>query len=128
MSFVSTLRHVLAEGGAEVDKTITNTQGQLLKISESIADSTTDGLVACTVDVSQLKACMIVADGGDMTLETNNGAAPTDTISLLNGVPFVWSSDYLAAHFSGDITALYMTNASGSASVLTAWFVVDPTV
>lgn len=128
MSLAATLRHVLAVGGIEVDKVISYSQGQALLIDESIADSTTDGLVACTVDISQLKACIIVAVGGDMTLETNNGAAPTDTINLLDGVPFVWSSDYLADHFTGDITALYMTNSSGGASVLVAVFIVDPTV
>jgi hypothetical protein len=128
MALSAQLRHVLSVAGLDVDKVISYSQGQALLISESIADSTTDGLVACTVDISQLKACIIVAEGGAMTLETNNGAVPDDTISLLDGVPFVWSNDYLAAHFSADITGLYMTNSSGSASVLTAVFIVDPTI
>jgi hypothetical protein len=128
MSITAQLRQAISVGGLEVDKLIALTQGNAVILDEAIADSTTDGEVACDIDISQMEACIIMADGGDMTLETNNGGTPDDTINLEDGKPFLWYDKYLAAHFSADITALFMTNSSGSSSTLKAIFIVDPTV
>ena len=87
--------------------------------------------MACVIDVSQLVAYTIMAVGGDMTLETNSGGAADDTIVLTDGVPVQWDNadtTFNPVPFTADITALYMTNASGGASVLKAIFIIDPTV
>src|SRR3990170_666622 len=70
--------------------------GQLVTVSEAIADATTDGLVALTLDVSQLKAIYLESDE-DVTLETNSGAAPANTISLAANIPQIWTESDGAA-------------------------------
>ena len=130
MSQPSKLRHVLSVGGLELEAEIDNTEGQAVVWDEDVADSETDYEIAGVIDISQLKAIMIVAVGGDMTLETNDGAAPSDAFSLLDGVPRVWSVDYLALAgiFTVDITAWFLTNASGATSTFKCIAIIDPTV
>jgi hypothetical protein len=119
----------ISVGGVSIDRDRPMNYGQVLQINEPIADQVTDGLVACTVDISQLKAVTIESDQ-DVTLETNDGSAADDTFALLANVPLFWTSDYLAVAgiFSADITALYVTNDSGSTANFKATFIVDPTV
>lgn len=123
---------VLAEisvGGNSVGQTQTFAYGTVLQIDEAIADSTTDGQVACTVDISQLKAVIIMSDQ-DVTLKTNSDSVPDDIFTLLANVPLVWTSDYLAVAsiFSADITNFYLSNASGSTANFKAIFIIDPTI
>ncbi len=97
-------------------------------ISESIADSTTDGLVAYALDVSQVKNFAMWSDQ-IILVETNDGTTPADTISLSANQPYLWSAaSYEPFLFGTDITALYVTNSSGSAATLNIRCVLDPTV
>jgi len=115
--------------GEALEKEETVTAGQIVTIDEPIADSETDYLIALTLDVSQIKAIYLESDQ-DITLETNDGSTPDDTISLSADVPQEWSESDGAAlrPLATDVTALYVTNASGSTANLKARFLVDPTV
>lgn len=128
MNISAQLLQKLGVAGAQIERVITITQGQVILINESIADSVTDQLVALALDISQLVAFAIVATGGDMTMETNNGTTPDDTLNLLDGKPVSWWNQYLADHFTADIDGVYMTNSSGGASLLEGVFVFDPTL
>jgi len=80
----------------------------------AIADGVTDQLVTIAIDLSELESLYILSDQA-VTIETNNGAAPADTFSMLADTPLVWhSTDYHANPLSVDVAALYITNASGS--------------
>jgi len=81
-----------------------------------------------TIDVSQLKAIYILSDQ-NITLETNSGSAPADTLNLLANVPYVWhTGSYFTNLLTTDVTASYWTNASGSVANVNIELVVDPTV
>lgn len=77
-----------------------------------IPASSTDYAVEYAVDVSQCKAVFLVADA-DMTLETNSGGSPTQTISLTAGVPVAWITGAGTNPLTSDITSLYVTSTAG---------------
>ncbi len=92
-----------------------------------VPDSSTDLEVDFVLDVSAISAIWIRSDQ-NVTLETNNGGSPDDTISLLANKPYVWVSDsYFTNKLTTDITALFFTNASGSAAVVQIGVVYDST-
>ena len=103
------------------------TAGAEANLSEEYTDAT-DSLTAWEMDVSQLKSIIMVATGGDITVETNDGVTPGDTISLTDGVPVI----YTAADSSStnplttDVTALYITNTGTATLKINALY--DPTV
>ena len=83
-------------------------------VSLSVADSTTDQLVAFTCDFSQAKFFYIYSDQ-DVTIETNDGDTPDDTFNIAAGIPFLWIyGSGITCPISTDITSLHVTNASGS--------------
>jgi len=97
--------------------------------SVSIADSTTDGVIDLTLDVSDLVFFLLVANG-TITIETNDGTTPDDTFALTSGVPVLWYAGCGSAIgdiFSADITALYATNASGAAVTVDIRLLKDST-
>jgi hypothetical protein len=87
-------------------------------VDESIANGVTNGVVNLTLDISQVTSLVIYSDKA-LTLKTNNSGAPTDTIVLKAGIPYVWNSDsYDTCKITADVTVLYVTNASGAAAAL----------
>lgn len=128
MAFSMDITHTALVGGKILSKVSSYSSGARTSIEETVADSSTDMLVALTVDVTQVKAIYIVASVA-MTFETNDGTTPTNTIALLAGVPYVWTTDsYDSLLLTGDVTALYMTNASGGAGTINIEIIEDPTV
>jgi len=123
-----TITESVMNGGRQVSRenTFTGT-GSASVVGESIADSTTDGLVAFALDVSQVKAIYIKSDQ-DITIETNSSSAPDNTLALKSNIPYVWyTNKYDALVFTADITKIYVTNASGSAATLNIEAVYDAT-
>ena len=88
-------------------------------VDEIINDSETDKLVAFAVDVSQIVVLYMLSDQ-EITIETNDGSSPDDTLTLKAGRAYVWIKDYdyNTCKFTTDITKLYVTNSSGSAAHL----------
>lgn len=113
--------------GASISKKVSATGGQEINISESVPDSSTDLQITCNVDVSALKSLYIVSDK-DMTLETNSGSTPTDTLSLKAGVPIVWESNMGTTNpLTADVTALFATTGAVGAAILDFKALQDPT-
>src|SRR5574343_1599386 len=116
--------------GVAIASAITTTSGQELNISENIPQSSTDLLVACVVDVSQLKSVYIASDY-DVTIETNDGTSPGETLAVKGGKPITWVyGDTVACPLTVDVTALYCTTgAIGTAgAALEIRLLIDPTV
>ena len=84
-----------------------------------------DYLVAYELDYSQCKGIFILADT-TMTIETNSGGSPAQTIALTAGVPVAWMYGSGVCPITADITALYVTSTAGGN--LTIRTLVDATV
>lgn len=113
------------------DRTIKKTQNlsstARLSLEETIATGQTNKQIAFTLDVSQLKAIVITSDK-DVTFETNSGSSPVDTIALLADVPYVWHyQSYHACLLTTDVTAIFITNASGATATLQIEALYDAT-
>lgn len=101
--------------------------GLVLQLDEPIPDSSSDLEIELVIDVSQVQGILLVSDQ-DVTIETNDGSSPDDTISLKAGIPYVWyDGKYDALVFGSDVTSIFVTNASGSDARLQMLCVVDPT-
>lgn len=103
--------------------------GEVNIVAESVPDSTTDQLIVISIDISEIASIYIVSTQ-DMTLETNNATTPIDTIALQANVPYVWNPDlnsYYTNKFTTDVTAIYLTNASGSTATFDLRCIYDST-
>lgn len=91
----------------------------LITIDEDVSDGVTDELLLMGVDVSELKVVYLHSDAA-LTLETNDGTTPADTIALAANTPVLWVSGDPAANkpLGTDVTGLYKTNASGGSARL----------
>lgn len=95
-------------------------------VGETIADGQTNKQLSFTLDVSAVKSFFMVSDQ-DVTFETNDGSSPDDTIALKADVPYVWNTDSYDAFLLGtDVTAIFITNASGETATLEIRAVQDP--
>ena len=127
MAITLNLSIIADSGGRKVISSNTYSAEAGPPLDVDIADSETDKNVAWSVDVSQLQAIIIQSDQ-DITIETNNGSAPDDTLVLAAGVPYIWSTDSLDTNLlTTDVTSLYVTNASGATANLQIECVLDAT-
>ena len=97
-------------------------------VSESIPDASINLEVTFAADVSAMKGLYIQSDQ-DLTIETNSGSTPTDTLALKANTPVVWSSNSVHSNpLTADVTAnIFVTNSSGSAAALEIRKLEDPT-
>lgn len=121
------LTFVWTRGGASISQNVTLTAEAGQVIDVSVAGSTTDQRVNVAIDVSQLTHIFLLADGA-LTIQTNDGTTPDDTITLAAGKPLVWYSGCgLTCPLTVDVTDLYLTNAGGSAVALQVRIQADAT-
>jgi hypothetical protein len=128
MSFSNTLtREWNDESGAALSDQETITAGGKFDLSESIPGASTDLPVTLALDVSALVA-FYIKSSRDITLETNSGSAPGNTLSLKAGKALIWSLNCgLANPLTVDVTGLFCTTEAGVAANLEARFRFDPT-
>ena len=114
--------------GSAISKTKSVTDEGDITLEVAVADGQTNKLVACELDVSQCKALVLFASVA-MTLKTNNSSTPADTIALPAGIPLVYGGDAEETNPLGtDVTALYLTNSSGSDGTFQFKAIFDATV
>jgi len=102
-------------GTSEISAVNSYSGSMEVQINEDIAVGN-DRAVSCSLDISQVQALMILADGA-LTLETNSSSAPTNTIAIQAGKPYLWRlADYVACLITSDVTSIFLSNA-GSVSV-----------
>ena len=94
----------------------------------TVPDSTTDLEVAVEIDVSEIKSIYLHSTQ-NITLETNSGGAPVDTINLIANVPYSFTTDsYFTNLLATDVTAFFLTNSSGSSATFIMELIIDSTV
>ncbi len=123
--------HRLTRGIGGVTQPVTHetsyTASSEVNVNEAVADSTTDQLVTINIDVSAIESFYMVSDQA-LTVEFNNSTTGVPTIVLAANVPFVETSDNYHVDLLGtDITAIYLTNASGSTANFKLRCVFDAT-
>lgn len=128
MAFTAVVNQSLSSGGQTVAGSVRRTANASQSFATPIADSVTDQLLEITLNVSEIKAIIIVSDQ-DVTLETNAvDATGGNTLALLANEPYVWYDTSLFTNLlTLDITKIYLTNASGSAATVEIEVVYDPT-
>ncbi len=96
-------------------------------IEETVADAVTDGQININIDVSAVKSFILISDQA-VTVETNSGSAADDTIVLVANKPYVFvTGDYNSFLLGTDVTALFITNASGSLATISCYGNYDAT-
>lgn len=86
----------------------------------TIPDSKIDQELPLAADVSEVKYCIILATQ-DMTLETNDGATPDETLALKANKAYIYrkfTGEYDSFKFSTDINKVFISNASGSSGTI----------
>ncbi len=105
--------HVLAynytRSGEQIAKNVTVTADGEKNLSVALGASETDKQVDIAIDVSELKSLFISCDV-DVTVETNNGSSPADTLTIKAGKPLSWHEECgLTNPLGTDVTALFLT-------------------
>lgn len=126
-----TISKTISTGGTQYNKSRTQSPDDEVVIRGvfSVANGQTDKELAVGgVSASQLVAVWLASDR-DVTLETNDGTTPDDTIALAANVPYLWQPDEPdACLITADIAnAIYATNASGADAQIQMMFVQDGT-
>ncbi|QDU03142.1 hypothetical protein V6x_28540 [Gimesia chilikensis] len=114
-------------GNESLSKQITIEADGEANVAVSVPDESADLAINIAIDFSALKMLYIVADQ-DLTIETNDGTTPDDTLALKAGKPIVWYEGCGYTNpLSADVTALYATNASGTDATLNVKTLQDAT-
>lgn len=101
------------ENGVAIPRTITRSGPGSLKKDVVINDAVSNQALTIAFNYADLEMFEIVSDR-DITLKTNSSGSPTQTISLVAGVPLVWFTGAPWSNpFTANVTAMYLTNASG---------------
>lgn len=129
MSLTQTFRVIQSDGANVIDLSKAVSSGQVIQISETVAQNQTDVAIACAVVAAKIQAILVTCDKA-MTLETNSSSAPDQTFTLQAGeVAVFWHSGMATAcPITDNITGLFATtpDAQGDA-LLRIVIVVDPT-
>lgn len=127
MAFQHSVANTISVSGRTISITNTYTGSQSLSINEEIADGATNAQVNAAIDVSATKSFLIVSDQ-DVTVETNSGSTPDDTIDLVANQPYTWNPDAYDDFLLGtDVTAFFITNASGETATVQIEALIDAT-
>jgi len=123
-----TAKYTISGVGSPIEASVIKTKSLGQALDETIADSSTDLLVNWTCDISAAGLVVMLSDQ-NLTVKTNSSGAPQETIALVADTPLVWSVGDAGetAPFADDVTALYVTNASGSAASFKIRSVEDAT-
>ena len=129
-SLTADITQTIKIGGDVVSKLVsyTGTGRTTVEIlAAELPDSTTDLEVNVNLDVSQIKALYMVSTQA-LTVETNSASVPDDTIVLVANTALVWwAGSYYTNLLATDVTAMFLTNASGSAAQFTLEVIHDAT-
>lgn len=109
----------LEQGGVILSQTVESTGTGEVNVDESIPDSSTDLEITFTIDQSAMVSLYIESDQ-NLTIETNDGTTPTDTITLVANEPIIWTTNSVHSNpITADVTAnIFITQSSGSTAIL----------
>lgn len=127
MAFSHTYTQALQTPSGLLTRSNSYSASQSVEVSESIANGQTDADIVVAIDVSAVKSFYIVSSAA-VTIETNDGSSPDDTLGLAAGVPYVWNTGSEDSFLlTADVTVLYVTNASGSSADIELRCIQDAT-
>lgn len=113
MSFSHEVIDSVNAGDGEIRKSNSYTGTKRISASETVPPASTDFEIVLPIVVADVVSFMIVTSA-DMTIETNNGTTPDDTLSLLAGVAYKWNSDsYDTFKLTTDVTSIFVTSTPG---------------
>ena len=79
-------------------------------ISQTIVASAANVEVLVAIDISALQS-IVIKSSTNCTVKTNDSGAPDDTITLVAGVPYVWTiNSYAASELTADVSKIFVTN------------------
>ena len=107
---VNVVRNV-TNASLNLTSSVAHTGDKLTIVEETIAAAASDDEIIVGVDVSKLQVAAFLATAA-MTIETNNGTTPQETITLVANIPQIFQTGDTAM-FAGDVTALYVTSTPG---------------
>ena len=123
MAFTTYVTSTTTQGTFTISNTDSYTTDQVTKIQESVATGTADQEISLAIDISKLKAFSMQASQA-MTVKTNSSGAPQETFTLTAGTPVIFVTGDTAI-FAGDVTKLFITNASGSLATFNIIAAID---
>jgi hypothetical protein len=129
MSFTHTVtKSVITASGVVSDVSAQYTGSGTIEIDEVVADAATDFEVVASIDVSAVQSFIVISDKA-VTLETNSGSVPDDTLVLVANKAYQWDTGSYNTFLlvSADITSIFFTNASGSDANIKIRCVLDTT-
>lgn len=126
MAFTHTITRSFSNGASTITNSKSYTAGAEINIDEPLAASATDYQINVPIDVSELESLYLACDVA-CTIEVNSAGAPTATIVLPAGEPFIWPNGSATNPLGAtDVTALFCTIGS-TAGTLQMRALVDPT-
>jgi hypothetical protein len=127
MAFTHTHARTFSRSGETISASATATAASEICVDEAINNGVTDGQITLNLDQSELAGVFIISDQV-VTIETNSGSAADDTFTLAANEAISWvDGDTAACPITADVTALFITNASGSTANVKMRFLQDPT-
>jgi len=134
MAYSATFTEGVSIGGVSTTELNTLSENGRIGFDEYVEASQTDYEIAFTLDVSATLAFYLVADK-DVSFQTNNGAAPDNTIDLKAGIPYIWYTNTLTPPYAAydaflltvDVTAVFITTGAGSTARVRCEAIYDPT-
>lgn len=94
---------------------------------ETVTNGQTDKQINISFVVAAVKSFYIKSDQ-DITIETNSGSEPADTLTLTANKAYEWTvDDEDEFAFGTDVTAFFVTNASGATATIHCQGVQDLT-
>jgi len=123
--------HVLdyqwSSGNNQTSAQVSKSADAEINAEVAVAGASTDLQVVLPIVIASLVSLYMVCDRA-LTVQTNDGSSPDDTISLAAGVPLVWHSTCgLDNPLGSDVTDLYLTLAAGADATFTIKTLQDVT-
>lgn len=127
MAYTTTLSWGTVTPGTQYTTSKSFSNEAIVEVETTIDSGQTDKEVAFALDVSQCVVFEIASDYA-MTVETNSGSSPGNTLALAANVPYRFCTGwYVAFKLTVDVTKLFLTNASGSTATLKIRALYDST-
>lgn len=127
MAITHTISQKYTAAGQTLGTPINIVAAAQTSLAETIGIAASDFQIAFSLDVSAVKSFYMIADRA-LTIETNDGGSPANTITLAANVPYIWYTGVTPAFvLTVDVTSLFVTNASGVAATLQIEALYDPT-
>lgn len=118
----------LVRSGVTYSKVVEKEASGEIAIEEAIPANQTDYAINIAIDVSALQSLYIFSDQ-DLTIQTNDGTTPDDTIAVNGGVP-IWydeSNDSIFPNpLTADVTVIYVTNTTAATLRIFALYDATP--